>query len=738
VDREQVEEEHLAAERAMNERLFAPIAPACEVDRLTIGVDQEQVEIQVLPGHDQYLQRDIDKDLRQALDETLAGGKPRLIMLHGPPKAGKSRTLLEAVLRHPNLRTATLIAPKRDAGALSWLLEPGHMPSFRPGPAVLWLDDLEYFVHPSGMKGMNPDVLISLDKWERHVVVLATAGGKGAALLTDSNLSTPFNELLRSVRPLLLLSSDLSEDELSRARASYGVDQAEPMEKHGIGEFLVAAPELAHKLATERHPGDTETCPEGAAVVWAAADWARSGMLRPVPEKLLRSLWRNYPGGTHGTFQNGLGWALRTIYRSSSLLLKEGGGYRPYESIVAYANRQRNINSATWDSIIELATPEEAFQLGVAAYNVGTLDRAERAMQKSGDAKNPEVAGQALFNLGVLAEERGDLEGAEAAYRRADERGHADAAFALGVLLQQRGDLEGAEAAYRRADERGHVTASFALGVLLQQRGDLQGAEAAYRRAEKHGHLQATLLRGALLHQRGDLQGAEDAYRRASEGGFGEAATSLGALLRHRGDLEGAKAAYQRADELTHLRNTTQLGGFEVVSLPGALELDAFVITNGDNPAYDDGVRDLVTRANLLALGDPGDAPETAHLLHCTVPVAESTIEMLPVFTRLEYVVGAVQMNPSWSSLIVVIMQGSVLMGDLEEGEWLGINPWSGHEFKLPAGGKTPPSVALDVDPDSRGEYLPDVGLNFLPRRLRLTSRAFKTNLKGLDSGPSL
>ena len=44
---------------------------------------------------------------------------------------------------------------------------------------------------------------------------------------------------------------------------------------------------------------------------------------------------------------------------------------------------------------------------------------------------------------------------AEAAYRRADERGDPGGAYNLGMLLAERGDLEGAEAAWRRADERG-------------------------------------------------------------------------------------------------------------------------------------------------------------------------------------------------------------------------------------------------------------------------------------------
>ena len=56
------------------------------------------------------------------------------------------------------------------------------------------------------------------------------------------------------------------------------------------------------------------------------------------------------------------------------------------------------------------------------------------------------------------------MEGAEAAYRRADERGDAFGAVSLGLVLEERGDVEGAEAAYRRADERGDATGAFNLG----------------------------------------------------------------------------------------------------------------------------------------------------------------------------------------------------------------------------------------------------------------------------------
>src|SRR5437763_270189 len=93
----------------------------------------------------------------------------------------------------------------------------------------------------------------------------------------------------------------------------------------------------------------------------------------------------------------------------------------------------------------------------------------------SAAAERPAVQGGAA-NLGVLLERRGDEAGAEAAYRRADERGHAGGAFMLGVLLERRGDDAGAEAAMRRADARGHPGGASNVGVLLERCGDEAGA----------------------------------------------------------------------------------------------------------------------------------------------------------------------------------------------------------------------------------------------------------------------
>jgi peptidoglycan hydrolase-like protein with peptidoglycan-binding domain len=116
----------------------------------------------------------------------------------------------------------------------------------------------------------------------------------------------------------------------------------------------------------------------------------------------------------------------------------------------------------------------------VGTHNGNGTSEAADGVHASTDAER-------LFELGLLLEERGDLAGAEAAYLRADQRGHPAAASNLGVLLEERGDRTGAEAAYRRAAERGGANGTFNLGVLLEERDDLTGAEAAYRHATACG-----------------------------------------------------------------------------------------------------------------------------------------------------------------------------------------------------------------------------------------------------------
>src|SRR5689334_19455656 len=92
------------------------------------------------------------------------------------------------------------------------------------------------------------------------------------------------------------------------------------------------------------------------------------------------------------------------------------------------------------------------------------------------------------FELGNRHAERGEMEDAEAAYRRADEEGHGTAAAYAGLFAEARGDFDEARDAYRRADERDDGFGALRLGLLSAASGDWDTAKDAYERADERGH----------------------------------------------------------------------------------------------------------------------------------------------------------------------------------------------------------------------------------------------------------
>jgi hypothetical protein len=92
-----------------------------------------------------------------------------------------------------------------------------------------------------------------------------------------------------------------------------------------------------------------------------------------------------------------------------------------------------------------------------------------------------------------VLDKAGATDRAEAAYRRADERGHRAAEGRLGMLLERRGERTEARAAYERPDRRGDAISALNLGILLEDLGDRGGARAAYRRARRRGVPRAAL-----------------------------------------------------------------------------------------------------------------------------------------------------------------------------------------------------------------------------------------------------
>lgn len=93
-------------------------------------------------------------------------------------------------------------------------------------------------------------------------------------------------------------------------------------------------------------------------------------------------------------------------------------------------------------------------------------------------------AGRSLYHLaGDVARARGDLAGAEAAYRQARAwDSTADVLIALGDVRQAQGDTAAAEKLYRRAwrKERLYIPASARLGALLRAQGRYEEARDAF------------------------------------------------------------------------------------------------------------------------------------------------------------------------------------------------------------------------------------------------------------------
>jgi hypothetical protein len=137
--------------------LLVPVGPISEIDPTMIGVDRAAQ--QVLPGGaiPDYVERAIDAELRGGLEaavrgEEVGGEDLWLVVVTGPSKVGKSRTLFQALRRVSEglWRPLQVVAPV-DTEAVRALAASGQSSRWDQAPMVLWLDDLEPFLNQGGL-----------------------------------------------------------------------------------------------------------------------------------------------------------------------------------------------------------------------------------------------------------------------------------------------------------------------------------------------------------------------------------------------------------------------------------------------------------------------------------------------------------------------------------------------------------------------------------------------------------
>jgi hypothetical protein len=447
------------------------------------------VGVETLPEGEawQYVRRDFEHDLREAIVAAFSGTGPRLVLLSGEVKSGKTRSAFQ-VLSSEELRSSWLVVPSSGAG-VETLLRPGALPRAW-APLVIWLDDLERYASlDSG--GLHEGMLRNL-KCDRPVVLLATVGGRGGGGTSSRarSLVDPIDQL-RELGTCIDVPIKLTSSELVRAKGCYGRALIDEIEQVGLGRRMVAMSELRGEILT-RPPGD---CREGFAIVRAAIDWRRAGAQRPLSAEQLQVLYRHYlPGDvdpSQAEFATGLKWAcepLPSIRISLMRLALDATGYEPYDLAVEVACAEwPSLTAEALARIVDIAEPLDCFQMARTAVDSGHHALALELLSRAELADDQRLSGTSAFNTGLLLADAGDLRAAEVAYRRAAERGSLRGAFNLGQLLRHRGDTHGAESAYRRADERGSPEGAVNLGVLLERRGDLVGAESAYRRGHERG-----------------------------------------------------------------------------------------------------------------------------------------------------------------------------------------------------------------------------------------------------------
>ncbi|MGJ5829041.1 tetratricopeptide repeat protein [Streptomyces ossamyceticus] len=543
--------------------------PVRDTDPLGLGVHRARVggaDASTLPP---YVRRDIDDRVRDRLRKAAAWGG--LVLLTGDSTAGKSRTALEAA--RAVLPGHLLLAPPWGAD-LRVLRPPAGGPAY--DRHVLWLDDLEHYLGPGGLE---PSLLSALA--DAGLVVLATlrderydtlreaadgADGEGLAgrMAAERGL-----RVLNMVEPVVVrrLWSDTELDRVAETDDSRLVEAHARHGTHGIAEYLAAGPELLGEWRRAERATTRGGHPRGAALVAAAVDLARIGLIGDLPETLLREVHERYLTALGGPalrpepYADAVTWATRIRYGVASLLMEgeEENAKRPFDYLVDSVARDPDapdVPEEVWRTALRQADDRTRPLIAQTASLSGQWALAEEAWRPLVEAGSQQAivnyASAQLFQMK-------DLAGIEALLRPLAETGSPVAQLNLGVVLLVRGEADEARAWWLASAEAGLPAAAYNLFRHPGAQKDEQQAETWLRRSAEGGYVPAIRTLATLLHQRGDSGQAEPWWRRAAMAGDTEAMYVFGHLLRLRGD-DQAELWLCRAAERGHDRAAEILG----------------------------------------------------------------------------------------------------------------------------------------------------------------------------------
>jgi tetratricopeptide (TPR) repeat protein len=379
------------------------------------------------------------------------------------------------------------------------------------------------------------DVLLDRGDLEGTIAAYETAAGTGHATV----LSEVFGKLAMMYR-----TWDRHDDllDLYRRTAASGHPEFAPRAAFLLGEELVEADDLESAL---------DLFTRAAASSSAAAPVAAFGMralrqeLEPARASFLALTDDEKP-----------------LYTATKLCL----------TLAHRFQRRGAVEVTEWALrlVVEAGHPEKVQQgwlfLGALRNESGDADGAADAWEQAARGDDADEAAVAKCSLAELLRGRGELDRTDALLAEVaggDTGNAADAALKLGSLREERGDVNGALDAFRRAEAVGSRTeaayCAFNLGILLGRQGETGPAREAFERVISSGvsEVQAhgALEMGNMLRDAGDEAGATEAYQRALEFDDpevtpyvrqqmgAETAEQRGFRLVKDGDVEGARVA---------------------------------------------------------------------------------------------------------------------------------------------------------------------------------------------------
>jgi len=369
--------------------------------------------------------RDVDSELSSRLEE---GG---FVLIVGDSTAGKSRAAFEA-MRH-TLRNHTLIAPRGVDG-----LRVAITYASRCRKAVLWLNDLEFYLRPGGLS--KADIARLLIGNGPAKVILATIRSAEQARLLRGNaeLDGAGPQTERDVREIFEQAHQIrmwrkfTQNELDRARALTKDPRIamalQYSDTFGVTEYLAAGPALQSDY---ENAWDIGVNPRGAALVSAAIDCRRAGFLGSIPRLLLNQLHEMYlveAGGNRlmpEPIEHAWEWATRPRYGTAALLVGEEA-VDVFDYLVDLKQYQEDEWYASEDFIkhaLAYAEATDSLALGEHAYwgdefSVGKI-AFRRALMLCEKAKDVQGQANALKGLGDITYAEGNYANAAELFQRA-------------------------------------------------------------------------------------------------------------------------------------------------------------------------------------------------------------------------------------------------------------------------------------------------------------------------------